>query len=501
MDRERKKRIQTVKLIITEIIMVITVVIAVIILTFVAMGYNVNKDGDLAQSGLLQVKSIPTGAAVTIDGETMSAKTNMSKMLSGGQHFLVLSKDGYDTWSKTITSEPGWLLKLDYPKLFLKNRTMEKVREYNGNIQIISYSPDASQIIYKVENDEKWTLLNISGDDVNETKLDLSKYIGSNETREINWSKNNDKLLMRTKNNGENEWIVINLRSLENSINITKEFNVKLSKIDFLTGVGDRLIVLENGNLRIISIGERTMSQVLAKNVEDFSHNEDDIVYIGGIVPNKEVIELVNAVKKDEADEESDETVEVKSTDYAEDRLMRAVMFYSDNTDDSFVMNLKPGAAVKLTLFNYLGKDYYAVTENEQLKIFAGSYPRRSIGLSDMEKIVDEKLKIIPNELIVWTEGELMMAKNGNNIAMFDAELTKLSEYELESDNTFFPDEYLLGTVADGELIVRDFDGENRRILAKSEASGGVISKNHKWLYYSLVVDGKTNIFRERIID
>ena len=138
MDRERKKRIQTIKLIITEILMVVTVVAAVIILTFVAMGYNVNKDGDLAQSGLLQIKSIPTGATVAIDGGNVSAKTNTSKMLSAGEHSLKLTKDGYDSWSKDIDSKSGWLLKLDYTRLFLKNRTIEKVREYEKNIQIIS---------------------------------------------------------------------------------------------------------------------------------------------------------------------------------------------------------------------------------------------------------------------------------------------------------------------------------------------------------------------------
>ena len=46
MDRERKKRLQTIRLAITETIMVISVVALVIILTFVAMGYGLNKDGD-----------------------------------------------------------------------------------------------------------------------------------------------------------------------------------------------------------------------------------------------------------------------------------------------------------------------------------------------------------------------------------------------------------------------------------------------------------------------
>ena len=484
MDRERKKRIQTIKLIITEILMVVTVVAAVIILTFVAMGYNVNKDGDLAQSGLLQIKSIPTGATVAIDGGNVSAKTNTSKMLSAGEHSLKLTKDGYDSWSKDIESKSGWLLKLDYPRLFLKNRTIEKVREYEKNIQIISYSMDGGQILYKIEQEDSWVLLNISGNDVNETRLDFSKYIGNNTVKEIHWNKNNDKVLIRTKNGDKNEWVLINLRSLDSSINVTKEFNLEIAKIDFLTDSGDRLIVLESGDLRIISVNDKTVSQVLAKNVEDFAHDEENIMYVGAITPTTKILDRLR-----------------DKGEYSADRLMRAIMFYSDNADDVFVMETGLGTSIKIALSNYLGKDYLTIAENNNLKIYRGIYPKGNENLSDMEQVLEGELKITPNELKVWTDGELIMAKNGKDIAMFDAELAKLSEYEVESENIFFPEKYMVGVVADSKLIIRDFDGENRRELTTAEGSGGVISKNDRWLYYSLVVEGKTNIFRENILE
>ena len=488
MDRERKKRIQTIKLIITEIIMVITVVAAVIILTFVAMGYNINKNGDLAQSGLLQVRSIPTGATVTIDDETIVAKTNMSRMLSAGQHFLKLTKNGYDTWTKKINSEPGWLLKLDYPRLFLQNRTIEKVREYDNNIQTISYDGEGEQILYKLEKEDKWILLNIAGDDVSETKYDLSKYLEKNEVKELFWDDNNDKVLMHTRNNDKNEWILIHLRNIENSINISKEFSLNIAKAGFMTDSGDRLIVLENGNLRTISVSEKTMSQVLAKNVEDFSYNNDAIAYVAGIIPTSEIIEKTNNKTRSEKD-------------FSADRLMRAIMMYTGNSADTFIMELAPDTPIKLALSDYLGKDYLAIAENNNLRIYRGTYPKGDESLLDMEQVLDGELKAAPNELKVWTEGELIMAKNGKDIAMFDAELSKLSEYEIEGENVFFPEKYMLGVVAGSKLIVRDFDGENRRELTTAEGSGGVISKNDKWLYYSLVVENKTNIFREKIVD
>lgn len=488
MDRERKKRIQTIKLIVTEIVMVVTVIAAVIILTFVAMGYNINKNGDLAQSGLLQVRSIPTGATVTIDDETIIAKTNTSRMLSAGQHYLKLTKNGYDTWTKKITSEPGWLLKIDYPRLFLQNRTMEKVREYDDIIRTISYDGSGEQVLYKLEKEDKWNLLNIAGDDVSETKLDLSKYLEKNEVKELFWDNNNDKVLMCTKNGDKNEWVLINVRNVGNSINITKEFGLEISKIEFMTDGGDRLIALENGNLRTISVNDKTVSQILAKNVEDFAYDNDVIAYVAGIIPTSEIIEKTNNKTRSEKD-------------FSADRLMRAVMLYTGNTADTFIAELTPDTPTKLALSSYLGKDYLAIAENNNLKVYRGTYPKAGESLSDMEQVLDGELKAVPSELKVWTEGELIMAKNGKEIAMFDAELSKLSEYGIEGENVFFPEKYMLGVVAGSKLIVRDFDGENRRELTTAEGSGGVISKNDKWLYYSLVVENKTNIFRERIVD
>ena len=117
-----------------------------------------------------------------------------------------------------------------------------------------------------------------------------------------------------------------------------------------------------------------------------------------------------------------------------------------------------------------------------------------------MELILEEKLTSVPDALTVWSDGQLMMARNGAEVAMFDAELSKLSQYTLGSDIVFIVSDYLLGNIVDGKLNVLDFDGQNLRELAKTDSSA-VISRNNKWLYYDLTVDGKTNIFREKIIE
>ena len=68
MDAEKRARRQSRRVIISEILMVLTVIATVSILAFVVSGYWVGSDFKIERQGLLQVYSIPTGADVDVDG-------------------------------------------------------------------------------------------------------------------------------------------------------------------------------------------------------------------------------------------------------------------------------------------------------------------------------------------------------------------------------------------------------------------------------------------------
>ena len=122
MDFDKIKRRQSLKVIISEAIMVLAVIITVIVLAFVVSGYWLNSDFKIERQGLLQISSFPTGADVEIDGSvSWLQKTNTSKVLSSGEHTVALSKENYDSWSKTINISEGLLYRINYPRLFLKN--------------------------------------------------------------------------------------------------------------------------------------------------------------------------------------------------------------------------------------------------------------------------------------------------------------------------------------------------------------------------------------------
>jgi len=269
MDREHKKHMETVRLLITETIMVMVIIVTAVILTFVAMGYNLDKNGELGQSGLVQLRSFPSGASITIDGDTILPRTTASRMLSAGDHTIKLTKDGYDSWEKTITSESGRLLKLEYMRLFYQDRTPEAMKEFDGIANFFIPTPNRDYAI--LINQTGWHYLDLRGDDVVDTELDVAELTKDLDSLSVVWSDNSEKLLVKALRKNETEWLLINVKNPKESVNLTKEFAMNFSDMKFMSESGDKLAVLENGNVRTVTLSGKTVSQVLAENVKKYS--------------------------------------------------------------------------------------------------------------------------------------------------------------------------------------------------------------------------------------
>ena len=134
MDYEEKKRRQNLRVIASEAVMVLTVILTVIVLVLVVSGYWLNSNFEVERQGLLQVSSVPTGSYVLIDGSEPSwfQRTNTSKMLPIGEHTVRVERDGYDSWEKTVNISEGLLFRLHYPRLFPLEREPEVVYDTLG---------------------------------------------------------------------------------------------------------------------------------------------------------------------------------------------------------------------------------------------------------------------------------------------------------------------------------------------------------------------------------
>ncbi|MBQ3271190.1 PEGA domain-containing protein [Candidatus Saccharibacteria bacterium] len=460
MDREHKKHMETVRLLITETIMVIVIIVTAIILTFVAMGYNLDKNGELGQSGLVQLRSFPSGASITIDGDTIIPRTTASRMLSAGDHTIKLTKDGYDSWEKTITSESGRLLKLEYMRLFYQNRIPEVMREFDGELLFFAPTPNRDFAMLIQKDSSKWNYLDLRGDDAVSTEIDLTELLTGLDVKNVTWNENSDKLLVRAERKNETEWLLINAKNTKESVNLSKEFAMNFTEIRFMTDSGDKLIALENGNLRTIEMGGKTVSQVLASTVKKYDFVSENIVYLDA----------------------------------------KQQLGFISGTNITIAKEFEANSLVNVAISDYIGDKYLTITENDKIAIYRGDFPNGERGINDMEKVLEETISFTPSLLEIRGNNELIIARDGKQIAVFDAEARKLHQFELDTEAPFLVDGYMIGEIVDGKLIVMDFDGTNKRTITDAN-SNALITRNDKWLYYFTFEDNKISLTREKIIE
>lgn len=459
MDSEKKAFRQSLRVIISEIIMVITVIITVIVLALLVSGYWLNGNFEVERQGMLQIHSIPTGATVAVDGDApWFQRTNTSKVLSSGEHEIVLTKDGYDSWQKTVNISEGLLYRVNYPRLFLLER--EKKNFYDAaSVLFATVSPDHNYMLL-INNTTGWTLLKLDSEEPKSSLVNIAKLtdfasiaadteIGlfTGEIVSADWDSSSSHILFRLKKDTIEEWLLVDVKNPAKSVNLTHEFGLGFDKIRIFDNSANNLLALKDGNLRKIDVAGRQISGILAKNVVSFDYYNSEIIY-----STTETIAIMNNI-------DSEPTILTTIDTPTKPYLSR---FY----DDKFI-TLVSGDTVKL-----YKKD-------------------------DFSEVLAESITFTPSKIKIGHDGGFVFLQSGEKVAVLDMEIMSIAEWQLDSLDYGWLDGNMLYSVKDGQLIVYDFDGLNRRILSAGVSPRFPVTiTNSKWLYYFL----DNQIIRELIV-
>lgn len=448
MDLEKRARHQSFKVIISEIVMVLTVIITVIVLAFLVSGYWVGSGFKVERQGMLQIHSTPTGANVAIDDEApWYQRTNTSKVLSSGEHEIVLTKDGYDSWSKTVNINEGLLYRIQYPRLFLTDRKKTTVFDAS-TYDMATISPDHNSMLL-INNTTIWTLINLNRNDIAGSVLpiDVSAIFNSvskveNATNGLftgqivsaNWSNDNEHILFEISGD-HHEWAILNVRNLKNSINLTREFDTDFDEVKIANSSAGILFVLRNGKLHKINTFDRQISAIIADNVKSYDFYESDLIYFSG-----------NEI------------------------------FVSRQNDENTTVLTEVSENSKVLISKFYDEKYNIVIEKNNVKLFKHN---------NRETLFEKEINFIPTTVKVGHGGEFIFMQNGANVVVLDMEIMDLKQWQLDSTNYGWLDGSMLYAILDGDLIVYDFDGLNRRELSENvSAHFPVTITDNKWLYY-----------------
>lgn len=497
--KRRRKKKQLVKVLVAEISMVLAVAVIVVVALLSTMGFFVSSDGNIEQSGLIQIHSLPTGASVEIDGDTLFFRTNVSRTLPSGDHYIRLSREGYDTWEKNVTMYPGILIRLYYPRLFLQDRKTEKVAQIDAELAFYSASNDRTSALYAEVGAVEWHFLNLEGDEVRSADLDLSeilpgieegKFMG--EVKTLEWSGDGDHALIQIQHDSEKEWILLNLKDLKNSLNLTKVFCMNFDEVLIADGAANRLFVLENHHVRRINTDDQAISRVLLNDVSSINNSGSNLIYTS--VTTKDSLDKVQHVGVYRDGDKGGTTI---ATVPMGDRLLVAISSYYDN-------------------------NYLTLAVNDEMTIYYGKLPvyneKESADKNILENftvlVENQKLAVTPERLNTSPGGEYVVARKEKQFMVVDAETGALHEYEAPTESLNWLDDSMVYAVLDDELKVWDFDGTNQRVVVSRKKAVAdtenaqtlakqpvMITNNNKWLYYLTRAEKGYSILREQIRD
>lgn len=462
--------------IITYIVTIIAIAVLATIMILLTLGYRLDKDHHLAQGGLVQFATTPSGAQVWIDGSNLGSTTSTQSTLAAGQHEFSYSKQGYHDWKKTLDLKAGSILWLNYARLVPNKLTPSTVATFSG-VGSAKAAPDNTMIALIESKDTPKISLQIIKDQnvkAKEITLPADSYTPSpdpqNQTFTIDsWSPNSRYLLVKhTYNADKVEWLRVDSQGDNKVINLTNDLALDLDDLTFRPSNADQLYALSgpDKDLRRINLIDTTISAPLAQNVANYS------------VAGDGMITYVTA---------SDKTAKTRTVGYVSDGSTKHQVLRTFDGSDDNPLFVASGL--------YYDQRYVAISDGSKLTIFTATLPdSAATGASlGLKVYTTQDLPFAnPDALTITTHGRFVSAEKGGRSTLYDLELDRLTSLTFENDkhsNVVTPtlgwlDNYVRYNDANGMLQIQDFDGTNlQTIMPVVEGLDATLNPNGKYLY------------------
>ena len=488
-DIEKIRRRRAIKVIITDIFLACCVLAISFILIAAVAGWRINSDFSVEQNGLVSVHTKPTDATVFIDGKEQYQRTNMSKMLSGGKHTVKIEKEGYESWEKEVEITPGWLLRLEYPRLFKIDREKKSVKDFE-KLDFLYVSPNRTAAILSTDGTTEWIVandfnannpkfkkINVSGifKDTSEGKF-------NHKIKSITWNKDGEKILL----NVDNEWGIIDLKDTKNSINLTEKYasyeenaknatklktGGKIIDARFENDAGDKIVANVSDNLVRIDTSAKVASLAVSEKIEKFNLLDSSVIYLTKFDDGKSYIKFINLGEK---------------------------------TPTTIATNDSKGTVITFGLTKYNNVYYLLYTMDNHLLVYRGQeFPNSNENKNRLKTIIDAELESIPNSAFTSNNREFITLKENSKVTVFDVELEEIHAYDFGDNKIRFLDDHTFYRVdSEGKFIVWDFDNTNYHTIVSSACDNkydAFISQNERLFYHVVKNDNGFSLVQEKL--
>lgn len=479
----RKKRNHKIRLMVGYFLMTIVIGLATVILVYGAYGYGINtKTGQIIQNGLLFVDSKPGGAEIVLNGQRQSGNTAARLVLAAGNYRLTINKEGYRSWHRDFVLEEHTIGRYVYPFLFPQKPYSVALKNYPTLPTLITQSPDRRWLL--IQSPES-TQGNLVFDQIDTSKLaepaevlTLPRSIitpaDNSDYKAVEWSTNNNHLLLEHTYPGGSEYIVFNRDKPEASFNINKLFKADPTRVVLKNKKIDQLYLYKSdgGILQIADTGRGTLEPPILKNVLEFKPYGNEIIhYITSVgAPSGKVVARI-----------------------------------WDNAKSYPLYTFKAGQTYLVDTAQFQGHWYYAAGSNTSERINVFKDPIDNIKNPQVAKAVPmfALTQAGATKLSFSDNARFIGIQSAQNFAVYDLETDNSYRYQvaapLSSELVWMDGHRWIGNTAN-QVFINDYDNKNEQIVAPTLYNkGAFFSRDYNQMITLTSINGTTGIALTRV--
>lgn len=435
------------------VLIAIALLLLTVILLFVAYGFGL-QNGKVIQSGLLFLSSSPNPAQIYINGSRYSSDTNTKLVLQEGTYKFTLKRAGYRDWQRSIEVDGGTVESYAYPFLFPASLTTNTAHAYAAAPALTTESPDRHWLL--VERPDAFGSFDLY-DLTNPKKQPVDITIPSNLLATVNgtqnlqlvaWADNNDYLLLKHTYETNTEYILLRRSNPADSVNLTKTLNLPLVNTDIRlrNNKYDQYLVWDTAthDLSRTSLGAPTLAPYL-KNVLAYApYGDNTVLYV------------------------TPDPIEASKVD----------MTLYDGSKSYIIRQSAVSPAYLLDIASYSGDLYVAASSSSEGTAFVYKNPTDQISSSQLGVAVPVQVFRIkdPTYVSFSTTAQYVVFESGTRIAAYDAEnqqgfdFTMPDTLDAPQAHAEWMDGAHLDLVSKGQIVVMDYDGQNRQVLVSADS-------------------------------
>ena len=420
-------------------LMTVLVVLLVTFLVFIMLGYRFNKDtSSIQQGGLVQFASRPIDAKVKIGNAQLGDLTPSKITVNPGNYTVSMSRTGYRDWSKNVDVKAGEVLWLNYTQLVPNDVKTDQLTKFES-IAGVKSSPNGDR--FAVLRDAAKPEVSFVDVNDNEPKLISltipAEFLPKDKTSTyelMDWANDSDRMLVKASYDTGSEYIVVDRRSVERTINISQTYEADIVEPIFDPRTSEKLIIRSSkGDVRTIDTANDSLSSVLASSV----------TYMD--VYNSDAILLTRS--------QQDGTQSVGYISLGSTKLRE-------------LRSLASSEKTLVSIGKYYSEPYLAVSTGAKLDVYKiKSLPSsESDSTISMETIYSSALPSQIEHLSVRSSGRFVMAQYAGGVQTYDIELTKqtLTSFTTPlATELRWLDKYHFYVTNGTNLQVMEFDGGN----------------------------------------